>query len=1437
MSPPVAGGGLSGSPAFPQRPTSGSPIARRPSRGHSERAVGDGTGPVPPPNYVAGGAIGGRMSGAMLRRGSMAIGSNAAPRGVGYGELSDAEETVSKLAAFSPAILLAQLATPPDPAGASAGASPASGHSADATAPWAPSAWQFESAVLFVDVSGFTNLCTRLDVDALQRHINRYFTRLLDVVHTHGGDVLRFMGDAMLVTWALPLPPPAPALAPPPEAADAAADGAGAAEDDAPLTRTPGGSPRTRKREAQLTRHLALLRAAVRAACACALELEEKCGEYEIAELPGTSLSLHCGLGVGRLTAFSVGHRRRAEFLVAGDPIRQIGLAEGCAGRRESVLSCEAWALVGPDASRGTDAGDLAEGAVRGEPVGDDGCVRLLAMEPNQTTASTTTSPAVNLAEALLTSELLSLQSTRCAHRRVPVEAEPSLRAYVHAVMSEAIRSRVDGQIAEQRIMCVCFAKVDGLEERLTAHVGARLAPGRDSRDARNASLSIVQATLAGAQKAIAKSGGALRQFVLDDKGAVVIWTFGLPGSTYEDNARRALQSGFAMVNVLKALGLSPRVGATSGRVFCGLVGAPYRCEYAVMGPCVNLAARLMCACAKHDTRVLCNDELRDRVLALSSRKSKGSRGSSDSDHDDVNGSGYEFVAFDPVPVKGYTDPVAFCLPKRTERTPIPAPRGLRAEKMALQEGSEDEEEDETSEDDGDNAQPAEEDADAADPARSAAATPRLTTYGRETETAALHGATDALARGEGGGIVVLEGEPGSGKSHLLAELEAYCAQPRDGVEGATPEAGVVPTLVAEVPEHDADPLAVWRPVALAALRVHLRGAGAPSDAEPRAATPPMLAATMPPRAATPPMLAATTPAATTLDSEPRAATPPMLAATTPAAPPATTTPARLVARRPSGLTIPTPSSAAAALTSPTKSTSQEPSFGPRRPSGLTITTPSSAAAAPTSPTKSAIQEPSLEPRRPSGLTIPSLAPAATSTTSSATPFFEPVDGSLPVDAALALLPDDLRWARTAVERLLESAERSPGELDDDGLMTPGGLKTPGTSQAGSRPNRLSQASGFFNRPNRLSQASIQAGSRPNRLSQASIQAGPRRAARASRSSRDMRSLLGGGAAAEAEPQSGASVGTFDSLATPGRGGLLTARHTRASGRSALEVQLIVALLRAVFAARRCVVLIDDWHNATPGPTWDVLAGLTGAAAEQPAALFIIASRPLSTWARAGGGAARRAFQQLRASAWTSSLDLAPLAESATALLVQEALSDAAPEGRAIVASAAQTHAIHVRCGGNPLFASLIMMQLVAPSNDSPRDNGATSSVNAEVVETRLQRLCEGVSGSGRDDAATGVRVRGSLLPPGLADIVLSQLDRLSLSEQLVVKMACSLGRRFERSVLQALYPGGAAELDEALVELTHHHYVTCVERLPNDARRVLRARRAPLRCGFPPSR
>ena len=40
-----------------------------------------------------------------------------------------------------------------------------------------PAAWSCDAALLFVDISGFTNLSTRLDIDKLQRHINCYFSR------------------------------------------------------------------------------------------------------------------------------------------------------------------------------------------------------------------------------------------------------------------------------------------------------------------------------------------------------------------------------------------------------------------------------------------------------------------------------------------------------------------------------------------------------------------------------------------------------------------------------------------------------------------------------------------------------------------------------------------------------------------------------------------------------------------------------------------------------------------------------------------------------------------------------------------------------------------------------------------------------------------------------------------------------------------------------------------------------------------------------------------------------------------------------------------------------------------------------------------------------------------------------------------------------------
>ena len=38
-------------------------------------------------------------------------------------------------------------------------------------------------------------------VESLKQHINRYFSQLISVIEQHGGDVVKFAGDAILVVW------------------------------------------------------------------------------------------------------------------------------------------------------------------------------------------------------------------------------------------------------------------------------------------------------------------------------------------------------------------------------------------------------------------------------------------------------------------------------------------------------------------------------------------------------------------------------------------------------------------------------------------------------------------------------------------------------------------------------------------------------------------------------------------------------------------------------------------------------------------------------------------------------------------------------------------------------------------------------------------------------------------------------------------------------------------------------------------------------------------------------------------------------------------------------------------------------------------------------------------------------------------------------------
>ncbi len=84
--------------------------------------------------------------------------------------------------------------------------------------------------------------------------------------------------------------------------------------------------------------------------------------------------------------------------------------------------------------------------------------------------------------------------------------------------------------------------------------------------------------------------GGYLKNIDFGDKGATMLVVFGAPVS-YENNIERACNFISAVKEKYKK---NIRAGITYGTVYAGLIGAPQRSSYDVLGDTVNISCRLM---------------------------------------------------------------------------------------------------------------------------------------------------------------------------------------------------------------------------------------------------------------------------------------------------------------------------------------------------------------------------------------------------------------------------------------------------------------------------------------------------------------------------------------------------------------------------------------------------------------------------------------------------------------------------------------------------------------------------------------------------------------------------------------------------------------------------------------------------------------------------
>lgn len=358
----------------------------------------------------------------------------------------------------------------------------------------------FPAAVLFTDISGFTPLSELLSLagptgaEELTQLINQYFTSMIETVQTYQGQVVKFSGDALTVLF------PAEEIS---------------------------------------------MQLAVRRAGECALAMQGQMGKFADHKTSrgSASLSMKAGIGAGEVLECSIGGAAgHWEYMVAGDPLVQVAMAEKQAQPGQVILSQPAWQEV-------------------------QRFFRSILMPTGFVSLEDVLLPVPKARPAALHWSNLELAEAEIA--------EKALRAYV----PDAVRDRLGEQaewLAELRRVTVLFVGVGGFNYE-PAGVSTHL-----------------QNFLHAIQELVQRFEGSLNKMAVDDKGTVLLILFGAPPFSHEDDILRAVACALDLQTVAKAQGLRMAVGISEGSLFAGPVGAPSRREYTVIGDTVNLAARLM---------------------------------------------------------------------------------------------------------------------------------------------------------------------------------------------------------------------------------------------------------------------------------------------------------------------------------------------------------------------------------------------------------------------------------------------------------------------------------------------------------------------------------------------------------------------------------------------------------------------------------------------------------------------------------------------------------------------------------------------------------------------------------------------------------------------------------------------------------------------------
>eukprot|EP00933_Yihiella_yeosuensis_P044593 TRINITY_DN39859_c0_g1_i1.p1 TRINITY_DN39859_c0_g1~~TRINITY_DN39859_c0_g1_i1.p1 ORF type:complete len:1096 (-),score=175.69 TRINITY_DN39859_c0_g1_i1:61-3348(-) len=388
-------------------------------------------------------------------------------------------------------------------------------------------------AVVFSDASGFTALTEKLaaksnGAELLSQCLTAFFTPLIDIITAYRGDVIKFSGDALTIYF-----PAVDDMEGPQQKYKLPTHGSFGFADLGPMA------------------------TAVLRATACCIEIQKRLHMFDTG-IDGVHLCLHIGVGCGEVAVLQVGgveppetHVPRSEYIIAGDPIRQISIAEPLAKNGETCLSPQAWEQVADsvieNTSRQLDEPDFHLVGRLDEAKFTFPTIKFAAMERDKRKEKSFQLPELDI-----------------------------IRRYVPSSVFKNIETGTLPYVNEMRMISTVFISGSGVD--VSSDEGAVIA----------------QDLMSSIQKICYANEGTLNKFVIDDKGMLFLLVFGLPPLVHTDDPTRACLACFDIIKAFQRLGLIGRCGVSTGRAYCGLCGSAVRMEYTVLGDIVNLSARLM---------------------------------------------------------------------------------------------------------------------------------------------------------------------------------------------------------------------------------------------------------------------------------------------------------------------------------------------------------------------------------------------------------------------------------------------------------------------------------------------------------------------------------------------------------------------------------------------------------------------------------------------------------------------------------------------------------------------------------------------------------------------------------------------------------------------------------------------------------------------------